>query len=157
MAGGPAWGVEAAVIDVVVVALGQHVHGPVVPAPARRPRRSAAGAGPAARAIPMCVRETAWRCVGAMERVACAAVLRVFMRSVLVRALMRSRSSSSRQAAGLVRAALFVDFDDAMNDGYVPAFDLEDDDLSHAKRAASQPEEKDVPSLKCWLHAPTGI
>ena len=65
-------------------------------------------------------------------------------------------SSSAKQAAGLVRAALFVDFDDAVNDGYVPAFDLEDDDLSHAKRAASEPEEKDVPSLKCRLHAPTG-
>jgi hypothetical protein len=57
---------------------------------------------------------------------------------------------------GLVRAALFVDFNDAMDDRYVPAFDLEHDDLSHAKRAASKPEEKDVPSLKCRFHTPAG-
>ena len=91
---------------------------------------------------------------GVLEtRCACAAVLRACVRRV--RARMRSAGGWAREEErGGARAALFVNFDDSVNDGYVPAFDLEHDDLAHAKRAAAQPEEKDVPSLKCRLHAP---
>jgi hypothetical protein len=41
--------------------------------------------------------------------------------------------AARRGAARLVRAALFVNFDHAVNDGYVAAFDLKHDDLPHAK------------------------
>jgi hypothetical protein len=37
--------------------------------------------------------------------------------------------------------ALFMDFDDAMHDGYVSALDLEHDDFPDAERTVSKPEE----------------
>jgi hypothetical protein len=50
-----------------------------------------------------------------------------------------------------------VDFEDAMDDGYIPPVQLEDDYITHRNGGVGHIEEQEVPPVERWLHAPAGL